>query len=111
MSLSTNVEPDVGRKGTNIEYAFHRQGPCEYDYESGHDLDFCDGKEWRDVKKEWALCLEAAEKDELHDDIVHIEKVWHCLKSDHLWIGYTTLFDFRLAANSFRVATNGEAVW
>ena len=97
MILSTNVNPEEGRKGSVIEYVFHRQGPHEYGYESGHDLDFCDGKEWRHAKKEWESCLEAAKKDELYDDIVHIEKVWHCGRTETAWVGYATLFDFRLA--------------
>ena len=52
-------------------------------------------------------CREAAEKGELHNDIVEIEKVWHDVVKEHhfnaqgvshfqeeMWCGYTTLWQW-----------------
>lgn len=86
-----NIEPDEGVKGDIIEYGYH------YDHdgsrETGQDLDFVDGKDWRIVKRDIELCIEAARKGELHDDIVHIEKVWHqSHPHEQSWVGYGSVF-------------------
>ena len=103
--ITLDVEPDVGMKGNVIEYMYH------YTYdgsrERGEDLNATDASEWREVKKDIVACREAAEKGELHNDIVEIEKVWHDVIKEHhwdsqgystfqeeSWVGYTTLWQW-----------------
>ena len=85
-----NIEPDDGTKGAIIEYCYHYGS--DDDRTTGQDLDFTDGKEWRTVKRDIKLCIEAARKGELHDNIVHIEKVWHGKEEDESWLGYGSVF-------------------
>jgi len=85
--VTTDVIPEVGRRGTIIEYCYH------YGENVGDDLNFCDGSDWRQVKKDIENCILAAKLGEKYEDIVHIEKVWHT--SQENWVGYATLFDYR----------------
>jgi len=91
--ITLDVDPDVGSKGDTIEYAYHfdRDGTRAF----GQDLDFADGVDWRRVKSDIEMCVQAARKGELHDDIVHIEKVWHNNRTQETWQGYATVWDHR----------------
>lgn len=103
--VSLDVEPDEGVKGNVIEYMYH------YTHDGsrarGEDLNPMDASEWREVKKDIVACRKAAEKDELHDDIVEIEKVWHNVIKEHhfnaqgesyfqeeMWCGTASLFEW-----------------
>lgn len=90
--VSLNVVADVGVKGDTIEYMYH------YDHDgtrsSGQDLDAKPASEWREVKKDIVACRKAAEKGNLHDDIVGIEKVWHDVANDKMWCGTASLFEW-----------------
>lgn len=81
--ISLNVDPESGQTGDTIEYGYHR----------GDDVDFCDGSEWRQVKKDIALCIVAAKKNEMHEEITCIEKIWHNERTEEAWVGYASLWD------------------
>jgi len=80
--ISLNIDPQSGVKGDTVEYGYHR----------GDDVDFCDGSEWRQVKKDIALCIAAAKKNELHQEITYIEKIWHNERTEESWLGYASLW-------------------
>ena len=90
--ITLDVEPEQGDRGDTVEYCFH------YDHDgsrsTGQDLNFSDGTEWRGVKKTIALCREHAEKGELYDGIVSIEKVWHDNRNEETWVGYASLWNW-----------------
>ena len=103
--VSLDVEVDDGVKGNVIEYMYH------YSHDGtrarGEDMNPMDASEWREVKKDIVACRKAAEKGELHDDIVEIEKVWHNVVKDHhfnaegvshiqeeMWCGTASLFEW-----------------
>ena len=94
---SLNVEVENGRRGSEVEYAIHYKGEDRADpYGPGHNMDFRDGSDWRDVKELVRACKEAAQHNRLFAEIVHIEKVWHDREKDEGWCGWTTIFDFRI---------------
>lgn len=90
--VSLNVEADEGMKGNVTEYMYHYD--CDGTRSRGQDLDATEASDWRRVKKDIVACRKAAEKGELHDDIVEIEKVWHNVANDEMWCGTTSLFEW-----------------
>jgi len=81
--MTLNIYPDAGEKGDTVEYGYH--------YADG-DSDFREGREWRRVKADIALCIEADKAGKLHDDIEWIEKVWHDDRTEQAWVGYATVW-------------------
>lgn len=103
--ITLDVEPDVGMKGNVTEYMYHYTH--DGSRERGEDLHATNASEWREVKKDIVACIEAAEKGELHNDIVEIEKVWHNAVKEHhfnaqgeshfqeeMWCGTASLFEW-----------------
>tara|TARA_R100001443_G_scaffold63406_1_gene73201 strand:- start:1262 stop:1756 length:495 start_codon:yes stop_codon:yes gene_type:complete len=90
--ITLDVEPTSGERGDTIEYCFHHDHDGSRN--TGQDLNFSDGTEWRGVKKTIALCREHAERGELYDGIVGIEKVWHDNRNDEPWVGTASLWNW-----------------